>query len=204
MIAAEFVFLAIFLRLVGGADYLYATWKGRVQPNAITWFFWGLAPLIAFVAQVQEGVGLEAWMSLALGIGPLAICVVSIIRRDARWRITPFDILCGACATVGLILWQITSDPLVAIAFAILADFFGGIPTLIKIYKHPRTEKPFPYFLSMISMVITLLTITNWNFASAAFPIYILLINLVLFVLGASEIGLRIEAKKHTTQRRRS
>lgn len=192
MIAAEFVFLAIFLRLVSGADYLYATWKGRVQPNAVTWFFWGVAPLIAFVAQVQEGVGLEAWMSFGLAVGPLTICAVSIIRRDARWRLTWFDALCGACAAAGLVLWQLTSDPLVAIAFAIAADIFGGIPTLIKIYRYPHTEKAFPYFLSMVSMVVTLLTITQWNFASAAFPIYILIINAILFTLGASEVGLRL------------
>lgn len=197
MIAAEFVFLAILLRLLSGADYLYATWRGRVRPNAVTWFFWGIAPLIAFMAQLEEGVGMEAWMSLGLAVGPLTICAVSIIRRDARWRITWFDILCGGLAAVGLIFWRLTNDPIIAIWFAIAADIFGGVPTVIKMYKHPHTEKPFPYFLSMVSMIVTLLTITNWTVASAAFPIYILLINLLLFTLGAAEIGPRL--RKHRT-----
>lgn len=195
MLVPEFVFLAIIIRLLSGADYLLATWRGRVQPNAITWFFWGLAPLIAFVAQLQEGVGLEAWVSLGLAIGPLAIFSVAVIRHDARWKITYFDILCGFCAAIGLILWQITNDPLVAIWFAIVADIFGGIPTMRKIYTHPHTEKALPYFLSMISMVITLFTITNWQFANYAFPVYILCINTVLFILGWSKVGPRLRKR---------
>lgn len=185
MIAAEFIFLAIALRLLSGGNYLLATWRGRVRPNAITWFFWGIAPLIAFIAQIQEGVGLAAWMSLGLAVGPLAICCTSIIRRDARWKITRFDMACGLFAIAGLILWQLTDNPLVAIWFAIGADIAGGVPTIRKIYTHPHTEKPLPYFLTILSMVITLFTIQNWNVASAAFPIYILLINIVLFTLGA-------------------
>lgn len=200
MIAAEFVFLAIALRLFSSANYLFATWRGAVKPNAITWFFWGVAPLIAFVAQLQEGVGLEAWMSLGLAVGPLAICAASIIRREARWKVTRFDIACGIFATVGLVLWQITSDPLVAIWFAIAADIAGGVPTLKKIYTHPDTEKPLPYFLSMISMVITLMTIHSWTVASAAFPVYILLINLVLFTLGWSKIGPRLQRRRVSPQ----
>lgn len=184
MIAAEFIFIAVALRLLSGANYLLATWRGRVRPNTMTWFFWGIAPLIAFIAQIQEGVGLTAWMSLGLAVGPLAICSVSIIRRDARWKVTRFDMACGLFAIAGLVLWQLTDNPLVAIWFAIAADIAGGVPTIKKTYKYPRTEKPLPYFLTIISMVVTLLTIQNWNVASAAFPIYILLINIVLFTLG--------------------
>lgn len=185
MLAAEFILIAIALRLLGGANYLLATWRGRVKPNAVTWFFWGIAPLIAFTAQIQEGVGIAAWMSLGLAVGPLAICCVSIIRRDARWKITRFDFACGLFAIAGLILWQLTDNPLIAIWFAIAADIAGGVPTIRKTYKRPDTEKPLPYFLTIVSMAITLLTIQTWNIASAAFPIYILLINIVLFTLGA-------------------
>lgn len=196
MLAPEFIFLAILLRLISGADYLYATWRGQVQPNAVTWFFWGVAPLIAFIAQLQEGVGLEAWMSLGLAVGPLAICIMAIVRRDARWKITYFDILCGVFAAAGLLLWQITSDPMIAIWFAIVADIFGGVPTLRKIYVHPHTEKALPYFLTILSMVITLLTISTWQFANYAFPVYILCINVVLFALGWSKLGPRMRRRR--------
>lgn len=205
MIAPEFIFLAIALRLLSGANYLLATWRGRVRPNALTWFFWGIAPLIAFIAQIQEGVGLTAWMSLGLAVGPLVICCVAIARRDARWKVTRFDMACGVFAILGLMLWQLTDDPLVAIWFAIAADIAGGIPTVKKTYRYPETEKPLPYFLTIISMVITMMTIQTWNVASAAFPIYILLINMLLFALAIRKKPTKPKArtKKRTAKSRR-
>lgn len=184
MIAAQFILLAITLRIFAGLDYFIATWKGKAQPNPVTWLFWGIAPLVAFFAQLQHGIySVEVWMSLILAIGPLSIFVVSLARR-AAWRIGPFDILCGSCAAIGLILWQITNEPLVALGFSIAADIFGGMPTLVKIYNYPATEKISSYFLSAASMVITLLTITTWNVENYVFPLYIMLINVVIVSLG--------------------
>jgi hypothetical protein len=189
MLGPEFIIIAILLRFLAGANYLIATWRGTVKPNPITWLFWGLAPLVAFAAQVQGSIEPSDWVSLALGLGPLLIFAVSI-GRGSRWRISVFDILCGASAMVGIVLWQVTTDPLIAIMFGILADILGGIPTLRKSYSAPYSEKALPYFLSIMSMVITLLTLKDWDILTFSFPLYILLINVVLFTLIASKIGL--------------
>ena len=39
------------------------------------------------------------------------------------------------------------------------------------------------FLCSGISAAITLLTITDWNFATAAFPVYILVMSSMLFTL---------------------
>lgn len=199
MIGPEFIIVAIALRLMAGASYLIATWKGTVQPNPVTWLFWGLAPLIAFAAQAQGTLEPSAWVSLVLGIGPLLIFGVSL-GRGTRWRVSVFDILCGASALVGIVLWQITSDPTVALWFGIIADILGGIPTVRKSYSAPQSEKAFPYFLSITSMVVTLLTIKEWQFLIYGFPFYILLINVVLFSLIASRIGVRMQQRSRRRQ----
>lgn len=188
MLGSEFIIVAILLRFWAGASYLVATWRGRVKPNPVTWFFWGLAPLVAFTAQIQAGIEASDWVSLALGVGPLMIFAVSI-GRGSRWRIGFFDSLCGVSALIGIVLWQITTDPFLALGFGILADILGGIPTLRKSYIAPQSEKAFPYFLSMLSMVVTLMTITSWDPMMFAFPLYILLINTVLFTLISTKIG---------------
>jgi hypothetical protein len=195
MLGSEFIIIAILLRFWAGANYLIATWRGSIKPSPITWLFWGLAPLVAFAAQIQTSIEPTAWVSLALGLGPLLIFAVSI-GRGSRWRIGPFDILCGMSALVGIVLWQITTDASLALAFGIIADLLGGIPTLRKSYQAPSSEKAFPYFLSILSMVVTLLTLKNWSFLNYGFPLYILLINLVLFVLIASKIGRRTQTEK--------
>ena len=194
MLGTLFIFAAIILRLAAGADYLTATIKGQVKPNPVTWLFWGLAPMIAFAAQAQNGLEPSNWVTFILGLGPLLIFAISISKnKKQRWKLGFSDILCGASAALGLILWQITSDPMLALTFGIVADVLGGLPTLYKSYHFPETEKALPYFLSLTSMVITMFSLTRWDYINAGFPVYIFCINLVLFMLIWTRVGVRIK-----------
>lgn len=193
MLPSWFLNVAIVIRLSGGAGYTLAVIRGRAKPNPVTWFFWSLTPLIAFIAQLHESVGYTAWVTFALGLSPLAVLISSLIcNSHLKPHFTPATITCGICAAIGVVLWRITDNPIMAIWFSIAADIFGSIPTLMKSYSAPQTEYPLTYFLSITSMVITLLTIQRWNFATYAFPAYILLINIALFSLSASRIGVRL------------
>ncbi len=173
MINEKFVFLAVALNFVGGFSYLIDTVKGRVKPNKVTWFLWGLAPIIAFAAEVQQEVGLTSLMTLTVGLSPFLIFVASFINKKADWKITSFDITCGALSLIGLSLWGITRVGNLAIFFAILADGLAAVPTLIKSYKFPETENYQAFLFAGIGALITLFTVKNWNFANYAFPIYI-------------------------------
>lgn len=192
MLDSLFVAAAILLRVLAGADYFIATLRGKVQPNPVTWLFWGLSPLIAFAAQIQGGLELSSWVTLALGVGPLLIFVVSVSKnRKQKWSIGIFDILCGASAAIGLALWQITSDPVLALVFAIAADILGGLPTVYKAYARPDSEKALPYTLSVVSMFVTMFSLRDWSFLQAGFTIYIFCINFVIASLIWTRIGVR-------------
>jgi hypothetical protein len=191
LLPAWFIFVAAGLRLSGAAAYVYDIFTKGARPNPITWFAWSLAGLTTFAAQMAEGVGLPALATLAVGISPLAIFVATLMRGRDGSSFTPANILCGLLAITGIILWVITDDPILAIVFGILGDIFGGIPTITKAFKRPRSEPKKPYILSMAAMTITTLTITHWNFATYAFPIYIFCINAVILFLVWTKIGLR-------------
>ncbi|OGK16683.1 hypothetical protein A2774_00075 [Candidatus Roizmanbacteria bacterium RIFCSPHIGHO2_01_FULL_39_12c] len=47
------------------------------------------------------------------------------------------DIICLVIAFMGIFLWQITKNPVISLYFAIVADFTGMIPAIIKTYKYP-------------------------------------------------------------------
>lgn len=74
--------------------------------------------------------------------------------------------------------------PSIATAFSILADIFATLPTLQKAYRDHKSEYAWPYAWSALSMVVTLLTITNWTFVVYAFPLYMFAINVVLFIFA--------------------
>lgn len=190
MVPSQFVYVAILIRLIGGIGYFRGVFTGKARPNPITWFIWGLTAMVAFAAQLREGVGLQAWVTFTLGLTPILICIAALWKGRSRSHFTFFNIGCGLLAIVGIVLWQITDDPRLAIVFSILADTFGSLPTIIKSLWHPDSEYPLPYLLSVLSMVVTLATIQQWNFATYAFPIYIAVINTIIF--SAIIIGKRI------------
>lgn len=192
MLDPRFVIVAALLNLWGSLDYVIATLKGQTRPNRVTWFLWALAPLIAFGAQLNEGVGWPALMTFMVGFSPLAVFIASFINSKAHWKLTNFDYICGGLSLLGLLGWVITREGVVAIFFSILADALAAVPTVVKAWKAPETERYPVFLLSAISAGITLLTLDKWAFSHYSFPLYILLICLLLFVLIKFKLGKRL------------
>jgi hypothetical protein len=196
MISENFVFLAAALNLIGSLGYVRDTLWGHTKPNRVTWFLWALAPLIAFGAMIDEEVGVQSLMTFMVGFGPLLVFVASFVNRKSVWRLGRFDYICGALSLIGLLLWLITGEGVIAIAFAILADGLAAAPTVRKSYIAPETESGLVFLLSAISAGVTLLTIDEWNFATYGFPVYILLVCVLLFSLIHFRLGKRIKEQR--------
>jgi hypothetical protein len=183
MIDERFVLLGAALVTLGGVSYLLDTLAGRNQPNKVTWLMWGVAPLVAFAAQVSEGVGIAAAATFAVGFMPLLIFAASFVNAQAQWRIGAFDIVCGVLSVAGLVLWAVTSDANLAILFAIIADFLAAVPTISKAWSRPQTESSTLFWTGIVNGAIGLLIVDVWAFEEYGFIAYILLINVFLALL---------------------
>src|SRR5215204_1996352 len=100
---------------------------------------WALAPLLAFAIELDAGVGLRSLMTFMVGFGPLLIFAASFAHRGSAWRLTRFDVICGALSFVGLVAWLVTREGRFALVLAIAADFLAGIPTGRKVWRSPET-----------------------------------------------------------------
>ncbi len=184
MIDDRFVFFAISLNAIGSISYVMATVRGLTRPNRVTWFLWALAPMVAFAAQLDEGVGKQALLTFMVGFGPLLILIASFVNPQSQWKVTRFDLICGGLSLLGLALWLVTREGWVGIALAIAADALAGVPTVRKAWTNPETEHPLVFLLAATSAAITLLTLDTWSFESAAFAVYILVICGLLAALA--------------------
>lgn len=86
MLDERFVILGALLNLAGSAAYIISTIKGETRPNRMSWFLWALAPLIAFGAQLGEGVGLQSLMTFMVGFGPALVLIASFINKKSYWK----------------------------------------------------------------------------------------------------------------------
>jgi hypothetical protein len=192
MINENFVYLGVFINLLGGVSYIRDTIIGKIQPNRVSWGLWAVAVFIAYFAEIKQGVGVQSLATFVVGLTPLLIFLASFLNKKAYWKLTKFDALCGLFSVFGIILWLITKNANLAIFFSIFADLMAGIPTLVKSYRFPETENWIEFASSFISVSIAMLTLRNWGFAFLAFPLYIFCYDLVAVILIKFRIGKKL------------
>lgn len=185
----NFVILGALISFIGILSYLISTIRGKTKPNRVTWFLWALAPLVAFSAEIKEGVGIQALMTFMVGFNPLLIFLASFINKKSVWKLRRLDFIYGAISLFGLFLWYITKNGNFAIFFAIVADGMAAIPTLVKSYRFPETENYHVFLAAAISAAITLSTIEIWNFAHFGFPLYILILCVTFVIFIKFRVG---------------
>jgi hypothetical protein len=195
MLPRYFIIIGTLLGAAGSVAYLAATVKGRVKPNRVSFLLWSIVPFIAFFAQIQQGVGLEALMTFSTGFLPLTVFIASFVNKKAEWKITGFDLMCGILSLVGLALWMITKVGNVAIFFSIVADALAAIPTIMKAYKYPDTEIAWPWIATVAGVVLTLLTLSTFTFANCGFILYILAVNILIYALVQFRLGEKLQPK---------
>ena len=191
MLNQNFVIVGTLIGTAGALAYLWDTIKGNVKPNRVSFLLWAIAPMIAFAAQINQGVGLESLMTFSTGFLPLLTFIASFTNKNAEWKLTRFDVVCGFLSVAGLILWLITKVGNVAIFFSIVADALAALPTLAKAYKYPETEIAWPWLATCFGVALTLLTLKEWTFANSGFIVYIFLVDLLIFSCVQFKVGKR-------------
>ncbi len=191
MLNRYFVIVGTLIGASGAFAYVWKTIMGKVKPNKVSFLLWSIAPMIAFAAQVKQGVGIEALMTFSTGFLPLLTFIASFANKKAEWKLTKFDVACGVLSVAGLILWLMTKVGNVAIFFSIAADGLAALPTLVKAFKHPETEIAWPWLATCVGVALTLLTLKEWTFANCGFIVYIFIIDLMIFGCVRLKLGKR-------------
>lgn len=193
MIDARFVILGAVLSLIGCSFYVSAVLSGTARPNRISWFLWGAMPMIAFLAQIDEGVGMSSILTLSIGLGPMIVFAASFANRQSYWKITPLDLTCGLISVGSISTWLLLDNPTVAIVMVVLADTVAAVPTITKSWHSPHTEKLTYYVLAAANGSIALLTLESWRAIDWLIPAYILAIATTI----ATIVGLRQRSIAH-------
>jgi hypothetical protein len=184
MIPDYFAYLTILFSIAGSFFYIKDILYGKTRPNIVSWVFWAIAPLIGTYIGYKSGISIPLLLSTFMaGFSPLLVIVASFFNKKSYWKITRFDIWCGVLSFVSIIIWVTTKNGMLSLTFAILADLFASIPTIIKSWEHSETEIAINYSLGILNQLITFLIMKTFSFQSFSFPIYFVLVNLII-VLG--------------------
>lgn len=176
-----FIYISSILALISPLVYAKSILKGDAKPHRTTRFVLLLITALTTASLFAQHNTVAIWLAGVSTIQSILIFILSIRHGMGGWSRS--DIACLSIALTGIALWQLTSNPVLGLYFAILADFTGMIPALIKTYRLPQTEVWSFYALDVVASGFSLAAITKWTGAEISYPVYIMIINFVMVLL---------------------
>lgn len=174
------VILWAFIWLSWILSYVKDTIQGKTKPNRVSRLLRSIAPMIATVAALSDGVRWAVLPVFISGFGPFLVFISSFINKKAYRKLEKSDYVCWFFSLLALVLRYITKNPAIAIIFAIISDALAAIPTLIKWWKHPETESPIAFAGWLFNALTSFLALKTFGFTELAFPIYLVIIDILL------------------------
>ncbi len=176
-----FLGLSILFEIVAYALYLKAIFTGKAKPHRTTRLVILVIANVTALSLFAQQNYIVFWLASVAVVFSWIIFLLSFKYGMGGWEKT--DIACLVIAIGGIVLWKATDDPFLALYAAILADFTGMIPTLLKTYHKPHTEVWYFFFLSGVSALCNIVALPFFTFQQYAYPMYILFINLLMVIL---------------------
>lgn len=148
--------------------YIRDILRGTAKPHPFSWFVWGLMAAIIFFAQLAEHAGAGAWVTGVVAVMCLGISVLAVFRGEKG--ITKTDWACLLAALIGVALWRITSEPLLAVVIITLADAIAYVPTYRKAFSKPHEEPAYSYGLAAMRSVFGVLALQSFTLTTVLYP----------------------------------
>jgi hypothetical protein len=116
------------LQIFATIPYLFSIVRGSTRPNLISWILWTVTVSITLVAQMSAGASWSVFLLVGAVVCNLAV-VFLCIKGYGYKEFGKIDILTLILAVAAITGWLISSNPVVAIIFAVVADICrsGGL-----------------------------------------------------------------------------
>lgn len=196
MMPHPFIIISTVIALISPIIYAKAIFKGEAKPHRTTRFVLLTITALSTLTLFAQHDTVAIWLAGVSTVQAIFIFILSL--KYGMGGYAKSDIVCLIVAVVGILLWQITDNPALGLYFAILADFTGMVPTLLKTYKLPHTEIYLFFLLDVFAGFFSLMAVKQWTTAEVSFPLYIMLINLTMVLLVLRhDILKRLNVRSH-------
>lgn len=160
--------------------YEWAMIKGKAKPHRTTRLVLFIIVILGFFSMYAQGDRVVVWFLGICAFQSLIMLLMSIKYGMGGWA--KEDIIALLIALIGIVTWRVTDNPALGLYAAIVADFAGMVPALIKTYKLPQTEYWLTYVFDLSAILLTGLAIQNGGFNNYLYPVYLFLVNALMMI----------------------
>jgi hypothetical protein len=164
--------------------YFIRTFQGKIKPNLTSWALWSLIGLVLLLTYKSSGAQTNVLPAVFGFTNPLLITIM-ILRQQGKWK-KP-DRIEIACLVIGLLslgVWSVVHEnkglAQYSLYLAIVADTFASVPTIVSVWSHPESDRPFAWLCFSVGYGLAILAITEHTIANYALPLYMSLGSLCI------------------------
>ena len=178
---------------VAAIYYVYDIIRGDTRPHRVSWGVWALIAVLGAGSALEGGAGAGAYVSLVYVGLTVIVFLLSLAPKYGKPGGEWYDWPLGLAAVGTIVAWQVFGLPVtVAAAVAVAADSAAAWPTLRESYRQPHTESLPVWAADAVAAALGVAAVAEYNFASTAFPVYLMvaqgLIAVTLLVRGRMRI----------------
>ena len=149
--------LSLIISIAGAIPYCLQIIRADVRPERMTWFIWSIILVLATWGYHALGSRDSMWFLVGDLAATSAIFFLSLWRGVGGYR--KLDLICLGLAAVGLLIWQISSNPLFIMFGALLADGIALIPTVLKALRDPTSESITTFAATTVAAILGILAV---------------------------------------------
>jgi hypothetical protein len=173
--------LAVLIGFLSYIPYFRDILRNKTKPHAFSWLVWSVLTGIAFSAQIVKGGGAGSWINAGTALMCFAVFILAIFKGEKDIKSSDVWSLIGA--GVGIALWFITNNPVLAVILITLIDALGFIPTFRKSFYKPHEETLSTFVISTIKYAISLVALSSFTLTTWLFPASLVLTNGLFVVM---------------------
>lgn len=162
---------------ISALPYISGLIRGKVRPKIASWFAWFVLALLLTGAAFFEGQMISAILS---GVTALTTGTVLILGfKNGNRKLDSLDVVSLAGAFLGIAIWLLLDNPVLAIFVAIAVDIVAFVPTLVHGWTAPQEESALSFGLGALGASLDLIaaTLTGAAVSGLAYPFYASVFN---------------------------
>lgn len=178
--------------LLGIATYGSAVWqmlKGQYSPSFFSRGVWFLLGINSF-AGVLLGDGSKPAVALASTLFAGNAIVFGVSYKKGSRDFHAVEKLSLVILVISVFVWAIFDQPYLSLIMSLFAHFIGGVPTIWRVAKKPKSEQAYHWYFFFAACVITILASSDKLITAILFPVYFALFDgLIIFLANRKRIS---------------
>ncbi len=172
---------AAVISLIDPVPYVRDILRGATRPHRGTWLIWSALGATAFASQLADG---ATWSLALVGVQTVMMALILVLSiRFGMGGASAADLSLIALAGLGIAGWAISSQPVVATLFVVVADLVGLAMMVPKTWRNPWSETAPTYVLASASGVCGAVAVGDLDASLLLYPSYFALGNGALAAL---------------------